>query len=83
MQALIGITMKKTWEERLSKIIYGTTVYEKLKVTAIDLYNNNSNNNDNDWIAKEREWEENEGRCSNGGIFFWWPHLKKKQTMIT
>ncbi len=78
MQALIRMAMKKTMEKRLGKVIYTTTVYEKLKVATISMYNytsrskennnkHNNNNNKNGIAKEEREVEEkgNEGQGSN------------------
>ncbi len=79
MQALIRMAMKKTMEKRLGKVIYTTTVYEKLKVATISMYNytsrsnennnkHNNNNNKNGIVKEEREVEEdkgNEGQGSN------------------
>lgn len=76
MQALIRMAMKKTMEKRLGKVIYTTTVYEKLKVATISMYNytsrsnenknkHNNNNNKNGIVKEEREDKGNEGQGSN------------------
>jgi hypothetical protein len=79
MQALIRMAMNKTWEKRLGKVIYSSSVYDKLKVATISMDNisNNDNSNSNDGIVvrtttavaeeEEEEEEQEQENDSRGG----------------
>jgi hypothetical protein len=47
MQSLIRMSIRKTLEQRLGRIIYATAVYEKVKRSTISMRNRKNNNNSN------------------------------------
>jgi hypothetical protein len=73
MQALIRMAMMRTFQDRLGKVIYATTIYEKLKVATISVCSNNSsrnNNNNNNGIRpiEEGRREETTGEVNNDAL---------------